>query len=324
VVSPPRARGAAADPEGLTRAWGCAGTGKEGTAGGAEGLALRAGGGGQQELRRRPAGSPHSPSWACPPGLERWPWEIPCIQETRTDPGASRVHQGRFQKGWEGGRKWHVQGRVTPPLALAYTSNCRGQVVAFTPSSRLLRAGICTRMHTCTQSPHTCAPLRAHALTGRTQALHTLGGGEVAHSEDGCPGQAPRPCVQAARAAHHPGRGPGAFCPPAGRWRRSCEHQEGSRIWLLPLSGEAGHQLLRHWGLSLGPWLLGAAGSLLRSAGLFGTPGVSASAHVGGSCLVSGQWWPQPSKGSPSCGGHRGPCQGAGAGPWPGQACWSP
>ena len=68
-------------------------------------------------------------------------------------------------------------------------------------ASTLLRTGICTRVHTRTHSPHSCAQKHIHAhgsqdtcartqacvLTGRTQALHSPGGGEVAHSEDGYP-----------------------------------------------------------------------------------------------------------------------------------------
>lgn len=214
----------------------------------------------------------------CALGLEHRPWEILCTQETRTDPRAeepqSGVHWGRFQKGWEGGRKWHAQGRVTPPgsttgshtlgaglhIQLLGTGDGSSSSVTVRSFPRPLRAGICTRMHTCTQSPHTCAEMHAHALTGRTQALHTLGGGEVAHFEDGCPGQAPRPCVQEAWAAYHPGRGTGALLPACGRWRHSREHQEESPIWLLSLSWEVGCQLLRQLGAEAWPLASGCSG----------------------------------------------------------------
>lgn len=198
-----------------------------------------------------------------------------------------------------------MQGQVTPPgstigshtlgdglhIQLPGTGDGSSSSVTVHSFSRLLCAGICTRMHTCTQSPHTRAQMHAHALTGRTQALHTLGGGEVAHFEDGCPGQAQDPVCRRHGQPTTQAEGQGPFCLPAGAGVTCVSTRKRAPSGCCPRPGRQGVSFSNSWGLRLGPWPLGATGSPLLSTGPFETPG------IGGSCLVSGQGWPQPSKG---------------------------
>lgn len=126
--------------------------------------------------------------------------------------------EGSRRAGKEAGRarpRRLTSAGSTTGLAPAGISGCWGQVTASHPPvtfPSFLQAAAGRHLHTCADMHSAHAGVRrwpAHALSGGTRAPHRWW--EMARSKDRCSGQAPRPCVQRARAAQHRGRGMGSW-----------------------------------------------------------------------------------------------------------------
>lgn len=196
-----------------------------------------------------------------------------------------------------GGSPHQEAPQAPTPLALAYTSSCWGQVMVALPRSPFAPSpGRCVQAfaHACTHA------LRAHTRVQRCTRTHSQGElrlstplvagrwlilrtGALDRPQDPVCRRHVQPTTQA--------EGQGPFCPPAGAGVTRVSTRKRAPSGCCPCPGRQGVSFSDSWGLRLGPWPLGAVGSPLPSTGPFETPG------VGGSCLVSGQGWPQPSKG---------------------------